>query len=76
MDDLSLAPRGMEGAMITDEEFAIERCIKMVRKAGSQDSAAGSWREGAIRSVFMVTARRLSSCSNQVRINTASPECQ
>ena len=32
MDDLSLAPRGMEGAMITDEEFAIERCIKMVKE--------------------------------------------
>jgi len=32
MDDLSLAPRGMEGAMITDEDFAIERCIKMVKE--------------------------------------------
>jgi len=32
MDDLSLAPRGMEGAMITDEDFAIKRCIKMVKE--------------------------------------------
>ena len=32
MDDLSLAPRGMEGSMITDEDFAIERCIRMVKE--------------------------------------------
>lgn len=32
MDDLSLVPRKMEGAMITDEEFAIERCIRMVKE--------------------------------------------
>lgn len=32
MDDLSLAPRAMEGAVITDEEAAIRRCIRMVRE--------------------------------------------
>ncbi|MCD8120783.1 MAG: 5-oxoprolinase subunit PxpA [Clostridiales bacterium] len=32
MDDLSLVPRKMEGSMITDEEFAIERCIRMVKE--------------------------------------------
>ena len=32
MDNLSLAPRGMEGSMITDEDFAIERCIRMVKE--------------------------------------------
>lgn len=32
MDDLSLVPRKMEGAMITDEDFAIERCIRMVKE--------------------------------------------
>lgn len=32
MDDLSLAPRGMEGAMTTDEDVAIEGCIKMVKE--------------------------------------------
>ena len=32
MDDLSLAPRGMEGAMITDENIAIKRCIRMVKE--------------------------------------------
>lgn len=32
MDDLSLVPRSMEGAMITDEEYAIERCIRMIRE--------------------------------------------
>lgn len=32
MDDLSLVPRRMEGAMITDEDLAIERCIRMVRE--------------------------------------------
>ena len=32
MDDLSLVPRSMEGAMITDEDLAIERCIRMVKE--------------------------------------------
>lgn len=32
LDDLSLAPRSMEGAMITDEALAIDRCIRMVRQ--------------------------------------------
>lgn len=32
MNDLSLAPRKMEGAMITDEDFAIERCIRMIKE--------------------------------------------
>ena len=32
MDDLSLAPRSMEGSMITDEEFAIARCIRMIKE--------------------------------------------
>lgn len=32
MDDLSLAPRKMEGSMITDEEFAIKRCIRMIKE--------------------------------------------
>ena len=32
MDDLSLAPRKMEGAMITDEDIAISRCIRMIKE--------------------------------------------
>lgn len=32
MDDLSLAPRSMEGAMILDEEEAVRRCIRMIRE--------------------------------------------
>ncbi len=32
MDDLSLVPRGMEGAMITDEDTAIRRCVKMIKE--------------------------------------------
>ena len=32
MDDLSLAPRSMPGSMITDEDVAIERCIRMVKE--------------------------------------------
>ena len=32
MDDLSLVPRKMAGAMITDEEVAIARCIRMVKE--------------------------------------------
>ena len=32
MDDLSLVPRSMPGSMITDENIAIERCIKMVKE--------------------------------------------
>lgn len=32
MDDLSLVPRKMEGAMITDEDVAIKRCIRMVKE--------------------------------------------
>lgn len=32
MDDLSLAPRNLPGAMITDEDEAISRCIRMVKE--------------------------------------------
>lgn len=32
MDDLSLVPRKMKGAMITDEDFAIKRCVRMVKE--------------------------------------------
>lgn len=32
MDDLSLVPRSMEGAMITDEDIAIARCVRMVKE--------------------------------------------
>ncbi|MBC8531357.1 LamB/YcsF family protein [Gehongia tenuis] len=32
MDDLSLVPRKMEGSMITDENIAIERCIRMIKE--------------------------------------------
>ncbi|MFV0362693.1 MAG: LamB/YcsF family protein [Suipraeoptans sp.] len=32
MDDLSLAPRSMEGSMITDEDIAIKRCIRMIKE--------------------------------------------
>lgn len=40
MDDLSLVPRKMEGAMITDEDYAIERCVRMV-KEGKVTSISG-----------------------------------
>lgn len=32
MDDLSLVPRNMPGAMITDEEESIKRCVRMVKQ--------------------------------------------
>lgn len=32
MDDLSLVPRKMEGAMITDEDVAIKRCVRMIKE--------------------------------------------
>lgn len=32
MDDLSLVPRGTEGAMITDENEAIKRCVRMIKE--------------------------------------------
>lgn len=32
MDDLSLVPRGTPGAMITDEEVSIKRCVRMVKQ--------------------------------------------
>lgn len=32
MDDLSLAPRGIEGAVITDEETAVTRCVRMIKE--------------------------------------------
>lgn len=32
MDDLSLVPRKMEGSMITDEDVAIRRCIRMIKE--------------------------------------------
>ncbi len=40
MDDLSLVPRSMEGSMITDEDVAIQRCIRMV-KEGKVTSITG-----------------------------------
>ena len=32
MEDLSLVPRKIEGSMITDEEIAISRCIRMIKE--------------------------------------------
>lgn len=32
MDDLSLVPRGTPGAMITDEEESIKRCVRMIKE--------------------------------------------
>lgn len=32
MDDLSLAPRSMPGSMITDEDVAIQRCVRMIKE--------------------------------------------
>ena len=32
MDDLSLVPRKQPGSMITDEDIAVERCIRMVKE--------------------------------------------
>ena len=32
MDDLSLVPRKMEGSMITDEDVAISRCVRMIKE--------------------------------------------
>ena len=32
MDDLSLVPRSMEGAMITDEDFAVKRLMRMIKE--------------------------------------------
>lgn len=32
MDDLSLVPRKQPGSMITDEDLAVERCIRMVKE--------------------------------------------
>ena len=32
MEDLSLVPRKQSGAMITDEDLAVERCIKMIKE--------------------------------------------
>lgn len=32
MDDLSLVPRSQSGAMITDEDLAVARCIRMVKE--------------------------------------------
>ena len=40
MDDLSLVPRGTKGAMITDEDEAIRRCVKMI-KEGKATSVNG-----------------------------------
>ena len=40
MDDLSLVPRKMEGSMITDEEVAIARCVRMI-KEGKVTSISG-----------------------------------
>lgn len=32
MEDLSLVPRKMEGSMITDEDIAIKRCVRMIKE--------------------------------------------
>lgn len=32
MEDLSLVPRSQEGSMITDEEIAIARCVRMIKE--------------------------------------------
>ena len=32
MEDLSLVPWKQSGAMITDEDLAVERCIKMIKE--------------------------------------------
>ena len=40
MDDLALVPRKMEGSMITDEDLAIRRCVRMI-KEGKVTSASG-----------------------------------
>jgi len=32
MDDLSLVPRKQEGSMITDENIAIKRCVRMIKE--------------------------------------------
>lgn len=32
MDDLSLAPRSMTGAVITDEKLVLDRCIRMIKE--------------------------------------------
>lgn len=32
MDDLSLVPRKVEGSMITDEDVAIKRCVRMIKE--------------------------------------------
>ena len=32
MEDLSLVPRKQPGSMITDEDLAVERCIKMIKE--------------------------------------------
>ncbi|MEY8351983.1 5-oxoprolinase subunit PxpA [Lachnospiraceae bacterium 54-53] len=40
MDDLSLVPRSMAGAMITDENAAVDRCIRMI-KEGRVTSVSG-----------------------------------
>ena len=43
MDDLSLVPRKMEGSMITDEEVAISRCVRMIKKARWLPLTAKNW---------------------------------
>lgn len=40
LDDLCLVPRAQPGAMITDENLAIERCIRMVRE-GTVETISG-----------------------------------
>ena len=32
MEDLSLVPRKQPGSMITDEDLAVERCVKMIKE--------------------------------------------
>lgn len=58
MDDLSLVPRGMDGAMITDEDEAIRRCVKMI-KEGKVTSVSGKELDiKEIRSASTVTGQR------------------
>ena len=59
MDDLSLVPRKMEGSMITDEDIAIQRCVKMI-KEGKVTSITGKELDNQRRYslLFTVTDRK------------------
>ena len=54
MDDLSLVPRKMEGSMITDEDIAIQRCVKKRLLL----SLEKNWISKEIPFVFTVTDRK------------------